>query len=140
MKLPTALVVDDNPANRSFLSRLLHTAQFEVYETDNGTDALIRLDALAELQIALVDMQLPDMSGLQLTKRVRCQFPTACVVVATVYDDRSWMERAFSDGCDVFLVKPHGFMELFQRLTTRSLAQVRAEGPLVIDQYGPRPF
>jgi CheY-like chemotaxis protein len=135
-----ALVVDDTPANRDFLERLLKQARFDVKGADSGESALKLISDVPTLELAVVDMQLPDMNGLQLTVELRQKFPQAYIVIATMYDDKSLMDRAFSRGCNVFLVKPHGFMELFKRLTTQKMEDLLIEKQLVIDQYGPRPF
>ena len=49
-------------------------------------------------------------------------------------------KRAFAEGCDVFLVKPHGFMELFKRVKETPPGTVDAHERLIIDQYGPRAY
>ncbi|MFZ4814264.1 MAG: response regulator transcription factor [Phototrophicaceae bacterium] len=136
-----ALVVDDTPANRDFLVRLLTQAKFNVKGAACGQDALdIIYQPGADITLAMIDMQLPDMSGLQLTMRLRERFGDALIVVATMYDDHMWKKKSFEAGCDIFLVKPNGFMDLFRRLTTTDIAHIRAEGATVIDHYGVRPF
>ena len=135
-----ALVVDDTPANRDFLERLLKQARFDVRGAGSGSDALTQVKAVDQLALAVIDIQLPDMSGLQLTERLRQRYPDAYLVVATMHDERSLMQSVFEKGGNCFLVKPHGFMDLFQRLTTASLDDLREGDPLMIDQYGPRPF
>ncbi|MFW5772052.1 MAG: response regulator [Phototrophicaceae bacterium] len=135
-----ALVVDDTPANRDFLERLLKQARFDVRGAGSGGDALAQMKAVDQLALAVIDIQLPDMSGLQLTERLRQRYPDAYLVVATMHDERSLMQSVFEKGGNCFLVKPHGFMDLFQRLTTASLDDLREGDPLMIDQYGPRPF
>jgi CheY-like chemotaxis protein len=135
-----ALAVDDAPANRDFLERLLKGAEFRVIGAGTGQAALKAVAELDHLSLALVDVKLPDMTGLDLAAHLRQQFPEACIVIATVVDDYSLMETAFSKGCNIFLVKPHGFMELFQRLTTMDIEALRTGPNLIIDQYGPRQF
>ena len=85
-------------------------------------------------------MEIPDITGLEMTVRLRKRYPDTCIVVATMHDERTLMDSAFSRGCDVFLVKPHGFMELFKRLTGDGSQVLHQNRPLVIDQYGPRKF
>lgn len=133
-----ALVVDDTPANRDFLERLLTQARFTVRTADSGQAALKAVKEGEKLALAVVDMQLPDVNGLQLTIELRERFPDTLIVIATMYDERSLMDRAFQKGCNIFLVKPHGFMELFKRLTTGNLDDLCRQNCLVIDQYGPR--
>lgn len=135
-----ALVVDDAPANREFLERLLAQARFTIRGASSGQEALQIVADLPDLPLALVDMKLPDMRGVQLTAELRRRFPACYIVIATMYDERAVMEEAFANGCNIFLVKPHGFMELFQRLV-RGEIQVNPDAPyLVIDQFGLRVF
>jgi CheY-like chemotaxis protein len=136
----TALVVDDVPANREFLERLLATARFTVTGVASGKAALNVMADWDDLTLAMVDMKLPDMHGLEVTVALRQRFPNALIVIATMYDSHNLMREAFSKGCNVFLVKPHGFMELFKRLTTTDMSELCATKCLVIDQYGPRVF
>lgn len=135
-----ALVVDDTPANRDFLERLLKQAGFDILGASTGKAALGLVENLDELALALIDMQLPDMPGLQLTYDLRRRFPHAYIVVATMHDERSLMESVFVKGGNCFLVKPHGFMELYRRLTTVSIKDLLETECVVIDQYGPRNF
>lgn len=133
-----ALVVDDTPANRDFLERLLEQAGFEVSGAATEQEALADCKELEAVDLAVVDMQLPDGSGLSLTQKLRERCPKAYLVVATMYDERSLMDSTFERGGNCFLVKPHGFMELFKRLTTSDLDELREASCLIIDQYGPR--
>jgi CheY-like chemotaxis protein len=140
MNHKTALIVEDTAANRVFFERLLQQAGFDVIGVASGKDALQKAGDTASIALALVDMEIPDINGLELTYRLRMMFPNICIVVATMHDERSLMQSAFDKGCDVFLVKPHGFMELFKQLTTEGTACIREKRPVMIDQYGPRAF
>jgi len=135
-----ALVVDDNAANRDFLERLMVSAGFDVMSAANGQDALAHAESQTELLLALVDMELPDMNGIQLTAALRARHPQAYIVVATMHDDYTIIESAIRKGANVFLVKPHGFMELYRRLTTTDFKTLHQQGAVIIDQYGARPF
>jgi len=135
-----ALAVDDASANRDFLERLLGGAKFKVRGAGTGSAALKAITGLDKLALAVVDWKLPDTTGLQLACEIRTRFPETYLVIATMYDERSMMEQAFAKGCNVFLVKPHGFMELFQRLMTSDVNTLRAGPNTIIDQYGPRLF
>lgn len=135
-----ALVIDDTPANRDFLERLMVMAGFKIVGASSGKAALEQAEALESLTIALVDMELPDMNGLQVTSDLRKRFPDAYLVVATMHDERSLMQSVLEKGGNCFLVKPHGFMELFKRLTTTSIDELRNGPYTVIDHFGPRIF
>ncbi len=134
-----AVVVDDEPANRDFLERLLQQADFKVTGASTGAEALRAARAVPQLALALVDMELPDSTGLDVIKTLRAENAEALLIMATMHDDRSLISAAFKAGCDVFLVKPHGFMELYRRLKEVDSNTV-ALRRLIIDQYGPRPY
>ncbi len=140
MSAQNALIVDDTHANRDFLERLLKQARFEIFGASTGKQAMQHIAEVDDISLALVDMQLPDASGLQITQMIRARFPKAYIVVATMHDERSLMADVFRVGGNCFLVKPHGFMELFRRVTTMSLDHLRDGDCTVIDQYGPRTF
>jgi CheY-like chemotaxis protein len=133
-----ALVIDDTPANRDFLERLLAQAGYRILGASSGAAGMERVKDLDHLALALVDMQLPDTNGLQLTYDLRRRYPDVYIIVATMYDERSLMESVFHKGGNVFLVKPHGFMELYKRLITPN--GITLDDRLIIDQYGPRPY
>jgi CheY-like chemotaxis protein len=132
--------VDDEPANRDFLVRLLQQAQLTVHGASSGAEALKIAGGVAQMALIVVDNRLPDMDGIELLARLRQQYPGARLVMATVVDERPLMTRAFETGCDVFMVKPHGFMELFRRWQTTIQTGEDKLNRLIIDQYGPRPY
>ncbi len=135
-----ALILEDTAANRLFFERLLSQAGFEIIAAATGKEATEKLAGEETLALAILDMEIPDITGLEMTVRLRKRYPDTCIVVATMHDERTLMDSAFSRGCDVFLVKPHGFMELFKRLTGDGSQVLHQNRPLVIDQYGPRKF
>lgn len=135
-----ALVVDDVSANREFLERLLVGAKFKVLSSGTGSQALKLVADLPALPLAIVDMKLPDTTGLELAVKLRQHFPDTYLVVATMLDERSLIEQSFAAGCNAFLVKPHGFMELYKRLTNTEEDIAKAWPHMIIDQFGPRVF
>lgn len=135
-----ALILEDTAANRLFFERLLSQAGFEIIAAETGQEAIMKIANEDVIDLAILDMEIPDITGLEMTARLRNRYPDTCIVVATMHDERSLMQSAFKKGCDVFLVKPHGFMELFKRLTTDGSVALHENRPLIIDQYGPRVF
>ena len=134
-----AFVIDDEPANRDFLVRLLQQAKLIVRSAATAKDALALSDASEKVGLIAVDNRLPEMDGIELMRRLHEKHPEARMVMATMLDDRSLMGDAFESGCDVFLVKPHGFMELFKRIQQLLAGGEDTLRALIIDQHGPRP-
>ena len=134
-----ALVVEDEPANQDFFVRLITQAGFSVQGAPTAAAALEVARTQPDLCLAAVDLQLPDMPGLDLIRELRGLLPEALLMVLTMWDEPAMITEAFGNGCDVFLVKPHGFMELYQRL--KGLPDTRDElCRVIIDQYGLRPY
>jgi DNA-binding NarL/FixJ family response regulator len=81
---PTVLIVDDHPTFRSFARELLQSEGFDVVgEAPDGTSALSAAGELRPDRV-LLDVQLPDMSGFQVTERLRAQnLPVAIVLVSS---------------------------------------------------------
>lgn len=133
------LVVDDEFANRDFIVRLFQTARLDVYGAETGNQGLDIARKLPILHFALIDHDLPDAVGIDIIRQLRTMHHNAILVMATVHDHREVIDQAFDAGADIFLVKPHGFMELYRRVQERQSdgANLRR---LIIDQYGPRPY
>lgn len=134
-----ALIIEDEPANQDFLVRLIAQAGFDVQGVQTGEAAIAYAREHPALDLVVTDLELPDMPGLDLAEQLRALLPEALLMVATMWDEPSMIERAFAIGCDVFLVKPHGFMELFKRLSGLPASRDQLTR-LLIDQYGPRPY
>lgn len=101
------LIVDDNPVNLK-LARVLLTS--EGYEVRTATDAE---EALAVLQVyrprlILMDIQLPGMDGLELTRRLKADPAMQGVLILglTAYAMKGDEERALAAGCDGYILKP----------------------------------
>ncbi len=109
-----ALVVEDHPAVRRWLVEALELA-FEGIEVSvaasvaEGREHLRRLQAdiqrSAAFRIALIDLGLPDGSGVDLVRMVAEQFPEALPVVATIYDDDLHLFPAIEAGAQGYLLK-----------------------------------
>lgn len=101
------LVVDDNPQNLRLAQFVLRHAGYEVV---TAVDAATTEAALAARRPALVvmDVQLPDVDGLELTRRLKAdpQRRGIPVLVLTAYAMKGDAEKARAAGCDGYLVKP----------------------------------
>lgn len=138
-----ALVIDDEHANRDFLMRLLQQAKFETKGAALGSKALEIVGELGDsIRLIMLDHQLPDQSGMELLAALRPLLPEARIVMATMHDEPGMMHKAFAGGCNAFLVKPHGFMELFklvQGVTVDPSCLHKLDG-LIFDLHGPRRY
>ena len=101
------LIVDDNPANLK-LARVLLAS--DGYEVRTATDAEEALAVLREFlpDLILMDIQLPGMDGLELTRRLKSDSKTCDVAILalTAYAMKGDEERALAAGCDGYIAKP----------------------------------
>ena len=101
------LIVDDNPQNLK-LARLLLSA--EGYDARTAVDAEHALAVLAEFtpRLILMDIQLPGMDGLELTRRLKAKPETQSIVIValTAYAMKGDEEKARAAGCDGYIAKP----------------------------------
>ena len=131
------LVVDDERSIRRFLKASLGS-QFVVLEAASGEEALTAA-AAEHPDIVLLDLGLPDMDGVEVTRRLRewIQIP---IIVVSVREQEKDKIAALDAGADDYLTKPFGVGELMARLRAalRRSAQVDnvpvfSSGNLVVD-------
>ena len=100
------LLVEDNRIYReAFKDNLLqHFPAMSIVEAENADQALQKIKATPP-NLIFMDIRLPGMNGLQLTQRVKKDFPKMPVVILTGYDLPEYREAAIQYGADGFLVK-----------------------------------
>jgi two-component system KDP operon response regulator KdpE len=108
------LIVDDEQAIRRFLRTSLKAHGYVVYEADNGEDAIIRAINV-QPDLIILDLGLPGISGIEVTKRLREWTETPIVILSVQDQDRDKIE-ALDAGADDFLTKPFSVGELAARM------------------------
>jgi two-component system cell cycle response regulator DivK len=101
------LHVEDNADNRHLVRRVLESEGYEVVEASNGTQALEFLDA-QEIDLALMDINMPDIDGYTLATRIRAtpRFATLPILAMTANVMHGDRERSLAAGCDGYIQKP----------------------------------
>jgi len=109
------LVIDDEPELRAFLVRVLGSHGYSVDAAATGQDGL---DAFASRGASLVilDIGLPDTSGLEVLARLRRREASTPIIVLSVLSDESDKVAALDGGADDFVTKPFGVQELLARI------------------------
>jgi len=122
---PTILVTDDDPPIRTVLSDILAGEGYRVLQASSGRETL---DLLAhdEVDVVLLDINMPGMDGLETTRRIKGEpsLKHIPVVIVTGLEDTKSRIEALKLGADDFLTKPPHMAELIARV--RSLIKVKA--------------
>ena len=124
-----ALVIDDSRAMRRIVGKIVSRLGFEVLEAENGVEGLTQLEAnSSEIEVVLVDWNMPVMNGLDFVKQVRAnqEFEKHKLVMVTTETEPTQMARALMAGVDEFVMKPFTEEILVEKL---KLIGVRMSGP-----------
>jgi CheY-like chemotaxis protein len=101
------LIVDDNPTNLKLVAFLVKA---NGYEVDTAADAEAAIAAIAanRPRVILMDLQLPGIDGLELTRRLKADPATRdiAIIAVTAYAMKGDHEKALAAGCDDYVTKP----------------------------------
>ncbi|MGN6372595.1 MAG: response regulator transcription factor [Solirubrobacteraceae bacterium] len=132
------LVVDDEPQILRALRVVLRDAGFEVVPAETAAEALDRA-AVRPPEAAIVDLMLPDIDGVEVTRRLR-EWSEMPILVLSAIGEEDQKVKALQAGADDYITKPFGSRELVARLQAALRRGGRAEeeprivsGELAID-------
>ncbi len=103
----TVLVVEDNDLNMKLFHDLLEAHGYNIIQTKDGMDAL-RLARQHRPDLILMDIQLPEVSGLEVTKWIKedDNLKTIPVVAVTAFAMKGDEEKIREGGCEAYIAKP----------------------------------
>lgn len=119
------LVADDEPRARQSLRALLTTQPqvLLITEATNGQEALDQVDR-HHPDVVLLDVRMPELDGLEATRRIKARWPGTRVIVHSMYPE--YRAEALAAGADAFIVKGDPPDELLRLISGRP-AQPKAE-------------
>jgi DNA-binding NarL/FixJ family response regulator len=106
------LIVEDSGYFRQFLKETLQSGfpEMEILEAVDGEQALKKITALLP-HLVFMDIRLPGESGLEITRKIKAQYPDISVIILTSYDLPEYREAAKEYQADHFLSKGTTTME-----------------------------
>ena len=115
----TVLIVEDNELNMKLFNDLLEANGFNILKAMNGEEAF-RLAKEHEPDLIVMDVQLPEASGLEVTQWIKAVPAIAGipVVAVTALAMKGDEEKILSAGCDAYIAKPisvHAFLDTVKR-------------------------
>jgi DNA-binding NtrC family response regulator len=111
VKSPSILVVDDDPEMRSLVLDVLRREGYEVAEANDGTEAVRTIQA-REINVVLMDKNLPGTSGLELLPSLLSVRPGIRIIMMTAFGDVPSYVEAVEKGAMEYLFKPFQMEEL----------------------------
>jgi two-component system KDP operon response regulator KdpE len=123
----TILVIEDEEPQKRFLRAMLRSQDYRVIDTSTG-EAGLRAAAAERPDLILLDLGLPDVDGVELTRRLREWTATPVIVVSARGRERDKV-AALDAGADDYLTKPFGVGELLARIRVvhRRLSAAQAD-------------
>ena len=103
-----ALIVDDSKAMRSIVGRIVKQIGFEIIEAGNGREGLEQLSAHGDVDLILVDWNMPEMNGIEFLQAVRAQPGSSAfkMLMVTTASDLAHINTAMEAGANEYLMKP----------------------------------
>jgi two-component system, OmpR family, KDP operon response regulator KdpE len=130
----TVLVVDDEPPIRRFLRTSLGAAGYRIVAAESAAEAIAML-AAEKPDVIILDLGLPDRSGLDVIAEIRTRSPVPIIVLSARSDERSKVE-ALDLGADDYISKPFGMAELTARLRAALRHAFQAQGEMAVFASG----
>jgi two-component system response regulator MprA len=140
------LVIEDDPRLVRLLRRLLEEDRHVVETAMTGRDGVDIVEATTGIDAIILDIGLPDISGLDVARRIRSTGSETAILMLTARDTVGDRVNGLDAGADDYLVKPFAYEELAARLRAlarRGAGARRAEpklvvGPIMLDEMSRR--
>lgn len=111
------LILEDEIGIRSFVSINLKREGYEVIEASTGQEAINKVNEEKDISIALLDVMLPDISGIEVCKYIRNNFDSVGIIMITAKSQEEDKIEGFISGADDYIVKPFSIKELLVRVS-----------------------
>jgi two-component system, cell cycle response regulator DivK len=111
----TVLIVEDNELNMKLFNDLLETRGCKIVQTRSGVEA-VELARLHRPNLILMDIQLPEVSGLQVTQWLKDdeELRAIPVIAVTAFAMKGDEEKMLQGGCEAYLSKPISVAKFFE--------------------------
>jgi two-component system, OmpR family, response regulator MprA len=127
------LVVDDERAVRDSLRRALELEGYEVELAADGAEALYRLESNGQPDAVILDVLMPGVDGLEVSRRLRSKGNTVPILMLTARTEVESRVAGLDAGADDYLAKPFALEELLARL--RALLRRMAPGTEGVSRF-----
>ena len=113
-----ALIIDDSRAMRKILGGIMSGAGFEIFEAEDGADAVEKLKEIGPTDIALVDWNMPNMTGIEFVEAIRkdSTYDAMPLMMVTTEAEMDNIVRALEAGANEYVMKPFTQEAIIEKL------------------------
>jgi len=134
--VPDLLLVEDDPEIGEQLAGALRSQGHRVHWARTGRGALDRVATLTRVDLALLDIGLPDMDGIALARQLRSALPDTVIVMLTAHAEEIDVVMGLDAGADDYLTKPFRLTELLARVRAHLRRGATDPAPTLAVQVG----
>ena len=134
------LILEDEIGIRSFVSINLKREGYDIIEAGTGQEAIEKIDSEDGISIALLDVMLPDMSGIEVCKYIRAKYDQVGIIMLTAKSQEEDKIEGFMSGADDYMVKPFSIKELMVRVSALIRRVNKESTPAKNSEIDLRPF
>jgi diguanylate cyclase (GGDEF)-like protein len=118
-RLIKVLVVDDSTVFRTLVCTLLRVHQYVVFEARGGREAIRIMDKYPDIKLIITDFDMPDMDGIQLTKKIRQRYnkEQVAIIGISAQEKKILSAHFIKNGANDFIHKPFLSEEFYCRVT-----------------------
>ncbi len=107
------LIAEDVDVNYRFLEKVLESTGAEVFRVKNGNEAVEFCKTHNDLDIVLMDIQMPDMDGFEASLIIKKIRPSLPIIAQTAHSIEKGREKGKDSGCDEYIVKPININKMY---------------------------
>jgi len=119
MTTPTVLYIEDHPDNMTLVRRILQSESYTLIEAKTGLQGIFFAEN-QDIDVILLDINLPDIDGYEVARRLRKSEKTALahipIVAITANAMKGDSQKALEAGCNMYISKPINIQELLEKV------------------------
>lgn len=112
----TILIAEDEKTNYSLLENIIYPTKAKIIWVKNGIDAIEACRNEPKIDLVLMDIKMPDMNGLEATKRIKKFRKTLPIIAQTAFAMPQDADNCLRAGCDDYLAKPLGIDDILNKI------------------------
>lgn len=110
----TILITEDEKSVQIYFEEILKSTNAKIIMAENGQEAIDLIEKNPDIDIALIDIKMPVMDGMEAARIIKKKFKSLPLIAQTAYSQKHEREKAFEAGFDEFISKPIDRYELLK--------------------------